>query len=805
MTFGLIIPSVQAAPISSPAVNYDVSSASVQLSSSGSGSFTVTAYALGQPPINYSGLELWVRIPDGVNFTCVFNPSGDISPYPTKTSGAPAEYQDYFITHYANTNKFSGAIACTFNVTYTGNSPQTITISQALQTVLNGQGNTDYYVSSSSRNVTLVPYVSGGGDTVYNASLTSLSVNTGPLSPGFTSDNYGPYSATVPNSTASVTVNATPSDTSATVSISCKGASYLSGGAIPLDVGANTITVTVTTGSSSATYTVIVNRDAPPASSDWTLSKLSLSSGTQSISLVPVFDPNTLTYTAKVDNNVDSVSVTAEKNNSNAKAPVIYTVNPDTPVANPIPLNVSNNNNIYVKVTAEDGTTKTYQITVTRDPSHDATLKSLALSGGWTLYPAFKPVTTDYTTIVTDESVTVTPTTSDASATFIIYAGDSRVQTGDPISLALGEDKAVRVEVTAGDGTSKKTYQITITRQVPSASNDATLKSLTLNNGTPDIKFKPDTTDYTATVNSGSVVVNAVTSNDGATFIIYNGDISDSNNMTDNPITLKSGLNTIHVVVVAADKKTTKTYTIGITYTPPTDGGSYQGGNGGNNTTSGGGGGSVTAADTAGKATVTETIDKQQTPTAGVGLPFTDVHESDWFYGNVLYCWQNGLVKGTSDTAFSPNMAITRGMVVTILYRAEGAPDTASPTSLNNPFSDVAEGAWYTDAIKWAADKGIVKGYPDGTYQPNKSISRQEMAAIISRYSDFAGIELPAAREYTGFNDDAAIADYAKGYVKNLYTAGIIEGMPNNMFGPLGTATRAQFAAMMNRLLTANG
>jgi len=259
-----------------------------------------------------------------------------------------------------------------------------------------------------------------------------------------------------------------------------------------------------------------------------------------------------------------------------------------------------------------------------------------------------------------------------------------------------------------------------------------------------------------------------------------------------NPITLKSGANTVSVEVTAADGVTKNTYIITITYTPPTPGP----GPGPAPVNNNGG----TGVDS---STRTQTVNNQQAPITTTDLfPFIDVHQGDWFYANVRYCWENGLVNGVTATTFSPNTAITRGMVVTILYRAQGSPDT---TGLKNPFGDVGEGLWYSDAVKWGADNGIVKGYPDGTYMPNRAISRQEMAAIIARYSGYASIKLPAVNEYTGFSDDAAIFDYAKTNVKDLYIAGIINGKPNNMFDPLGTATRAEFAAMMNRLLTANG
>ena len=194
----------------------------------------------------------------------------------------------------------------------------------------------------------------------------------------------------------------------------------------------------------------------------------------------------------------------------------------------------------------------------------------------------------------------------------------------------------------------------------------------------------------------------------------------------------------------------------------------------------------------------TEEIDKQDVPGSGV-FPFTDVIESDWFYEDVYYAWSNELVRGTSETTFGPDTAITRGMVVTILYRSEGEP---SVTGLENPFRDVEEDEWYTDAIKWAVENGVVLGYDDGTYGPNVNVSRQELATILFRY---AGSDLPEKRDYTAFADETNIEVYAVDPVKALYVSGIINGKPGNVFDPLGTATRAEFVAMIHRLFDAGG
>ena len=192
-----------------------------------------------------------------------------------------------------------------------------------------------------------------------------------------------------------------------------------------------------------------------------------------------------------------------------------------------------------------------------------------------------------------------------------------------------------------------------------------------------------------------------------------------------------------------------------------------------------------------------ESVGDPTTPLAS-SLPFTDVNESDWFYNDVYYVWKNGLMNGISANLFSPNSTLTRGMVVTVLYRHEGEPSVAG---LSNPFPDVATGLWYTVAVKWAADKKIILGYSNGNFGTNDNVTREQLAAILYRYAEYAETELPKLRTYPGFNDDASISEYAKDSVTALYRCEVINGKPNNRFDPKGSATRAEFAAMIHRFL----
>ncbi|MDR2156335.1 MAG: S-layer homology domain-containing protein, partial [Clostridiales Family XIII bacterium] len=161
--------------------------------------------------------------------------------------------------------------------------------------------------------------------------------------------------------------------------------------------------------------------------------------------------------------------------------------------------------------------------------------------------------------------------------------------------------------------------------------------------------------------------------------------------------------------------------------------------------------------------------------------PFSDVKESDWFYGDVEFVHVNGLFSGTSATTFAPNARMTRGMLVTVLGRLHGA-ETGARSAIS--FSDVAADKYYADYVAWAKDAGIVDGTGGGKFAPDAEISRQDMAVILSRYVDFAKKNFPVTLQYSIFADESAIADYAKNAVQTMYSGGILNGKPENKFDP---------------------
>ena len=182
--------------------------------------------------------------------------------------------------------------------------------------------------------------------------------------------------------------------------------------------------------------------------------------------------------------------------------------------------------------------------------------------------------------------------------------------------------------------------------------------------------------------------------------------------------------------------------------------------------------------------------------------PFDDVTPGHWFYGDVMYVFDNGLMNGTGSGLFSPQANLTRGMIVTILYRLEGEPAVSGA----NPFDDVAAGQYYTNAVIWAGANEIVGGYGNGNFGPNNNITRQDLAVILLRYMNYKEIVLPVTAQWIIFTDAEDIANYAMDAIQTFNKLGIINGTGTNADGqtivnPKGNATRAEAAAMLHRFL----
>lgn len=180
--------------------------------------------------------------------------------------------------------------------------------------------------------------------------------------------------------------------------------------------------------------------------------------------------------------------------------------------------------------------------------------------------------------------------------------------------------------------------------------------------------------------------------------------------------------------------------------------------------------------------------------------PFSDVEEGDWYYDAVRHVTEKGLFNGVTATTFDPNGEMTRAMLVTVLWRSEGEPGLAD-TVLSYPFSDVDAESWYGEAVYWARENGIVKGYSEEIFGPERLISREEMAAILERYADYKGVPTPSEGDLTRFPDGDQVSDWAESNMKWAVGAGVISGNEDGTLSPRGSATRAEVATMLTRFL----
>lgn len=175
-------------------------------------------------------------------------------------------------------------------------------------------------------------------------------------------------------------------------------------------------------------------------------------------------------------------------------------------------------------------------------------------------------------------------------------------------------------------------------------------------------------------------------------------------------------------------------------------------------------------------------------------ISFKDVKENDWFYEAVSYAVENGLMSGMSEDIFAPNTPLTREMLAVVLYNVEGQPESAGV----NPFTDVKADIWYTDAILWANENGIVAGYDNGAYGVGDLITREQFATILYRYAQFKGYDTTqggmAVREFSDYEN---ISDYARPAMAWAVNAGIMGGMDDGTLMPQGKATRAEAATML--------
>ena len=176
-------------------------------------------------------------------------------------------------------------------------------------------------------------------------------------------------------------------------------------------------------------------------------------------------------------------------------------------------------------------------------------------------------------------------------------------------------------------------------------------------------------------------------------------------------------------------------------------------------------------------------------------ISYNDVKAGDWYANAVNYVTLTGLMNGTGD-GFSPNLAINRGMMVTVLYRMAGSPEVTA----ENPFTDVPADTWYTDAVIWASENGITAGTSETTFSPTNSLTREQLATFFYRFADFENPDpIQITGDLTGFTDAGQVASYATDAMKWAIGEGLISGTTETTLSPKATATRAQVATILMR------
>ena len=193
-----------------------------------------------------------------------------------------------------------------------------------------------------------------------------------------------------------------------------------------------------------------------------------------------------------------------------------------------------------------------------------------------------------------------------------------------------------------------------------------------------------------------------------------------------------------------------------------------------------------------GQVTVKATFVETEEPAPAE--PFPDVDENDWFYDEVVYVYENGLMNGVENNQFAPNTATNRAMLATILYRLAGQPDVSGDL----PFTDVAAGTWYTDAVLWAAQNGVVNGLGENTFAPMNTLTREQLVTMLYRYAEAEGYDVSAAADLSGYPDAGKVQTYAQKAMSWAVAEGIVEGIDGNL-NPAGNATRAQIATILMR------
>ena len=182
-----------------------------------------------------------------------------------------------------------------------------------------------------------------------------------------------------------------------------------------------------------------------------------------------------------------------------------------------------------------------------------------------------------------------------------------------------------------------------------------------------------------------------------------------------------------------------------------------------------------------------------------LALPYQDVQQGDWYYSAVSFAYYNGLMNGVADMLFDPNGTMTRAMLVTVLWRLDGG--SADGTS---PYTDVPEGTWYTDGVIWATENGIVNGVGNGKFDPNGTVTREQIATILYRYAAYRGVDVSDRASLDLFTDAGAVSDYARAPMQWAVQTKLISGGLDHKqlyLAPQSGGTRAEVATILMRFL----
>ena len=338
-------------------------------------------------------------------------------------------------------------------------------------------------------------------------------------------------------------------------------------------------------------------------------------------------------------------------------------------------------------------------------------------------------------------TVTVPSGTEVTADSFSIKRSDSKATVG----ALTHEGNVWSFTVTAEDGTTAKTYTVTVATAAPK-STDTGVSSVTV----AGVKAAAGENDsYTVTVPYGTNVTSSsfaiVPNHSGATV----GALTRSGNVWS-------------FTVTAEDGTTSKTYTVTVS--------------------------------TASLPIPVKPATDNTKPASR--LPFTDVSTSDWFYDDVKFVYENGLFSGTDSRSFSPSASMTRAMLVTVLYRLEGEPAVAGRSS----FADVKSGAYYEKAVIWAAANGIVTGTSSTSFSPDAKVTREQLAAILYRYAQYKKLDTSASEKLNSFSDAGEVSGYANAALGWAVAERLVNGASGKLM-PKGYAARAQVAAIFHRFV----